>query len=484
MSDVNTVPATRIIALFGKVLDPQSSYVPLDIRGSSVSGSNVDVFFSHVWGSSPKSRWLGILWYINWSRAAPAALTLSMIVSVITCQFIDGRKWTYFEREVGLTAMSLLALFGVFVSVILFFTFEGIFPRKKKCFLDRCSIEQESTPIKIRGIKQIPEVLAKSRSLVVLLSDDYFDRLWCIYELAIYRSAMLENPLEKKEIVFVPLRIVLLILLLTLVDLIATTLFRSNIRSYISRNNADAFQWISIAFSATTAALIYFFCYLWHEGLMRYRRQLSKFAIDQALCSEESDRTLLIADIEKRFIGRENFEEYVRTELHGQIASRPRMRYLFWICLPSLLAIVGYINIITQRMGLFCFQQMKDTTKVVARSDSFCVILDRSTFENTLIILVEAISSIIYYPVIVSFLVLLVSHISRLRTILRYPVHLATFAAVSGITYAKSLQFENQLLASGIQLGSCIAVGGLVLYLRWRTSAIESERAIRIAKAE
>ena len=462
---MSSVSASEILASFGRVLDSRSKYVRKENTSKSVS-SDFDTFFSHVWGSHPKARWLGILWHVNWMRSAIAAVVITAITAGVTSFFIDGRKWTKFEQSVGLTARSILAVIGTVLVVLLLFTFERLYPQHKQCFLDRCCIGQDSVDAKLEGVKEIPSILAKSRSLVILLSEDYFQRLWCIYEIAIYRSHMLANPAEKRKIVFVPLRIVFLALLLTLVDLVSTVLLQSNVRSLISKQQAKDFVWVSVVFSVTTAALIYCFSFLWHEGLIRYHKQLANFTLSDVQCSEESDRAVLVADIEQRFNGKQNFEAYVRKEVLGQIAVRPKIRFLFWICLPSVLALFGYINVITQRMGLFCFAQIHSSTKVAKRDDSFCAILDRTTIENVLIMLVELIAALLYYPVLVSLTLLYIKPVSAASANVRHVLHLIGLAFLTGATYANSLQFTNQLLAGCLKLGalSLIALAIFAVY--------------------
>lgn len=483
---MSVVSASQILSRFGRVLDPKAE--PRQRARKEISSDEeINVFFSHVWGSHPKARWMGILWHVNWTRAVGAAIFATAISAAIMSFYVDGRDWTRFEQNLGLTARSVLALIGTLVLVISFFLVEKIIPINKKCFLDRCCIDQESTESKTAGIKRIPDMLAQSQALVVLLSEDYFQRLWCIYEIALYRSNTMENPTKKREIVFVPLRIIFLAVFLTLVDLVATVLFQSNIRSLISSDETNDFVWVSVAFSITTGALIYSFSFLWHEGLLRYRKQLSSFSLDNVQCTDESDRVVLIADIEERFNGRNNFEKYVQTEVLGQIAERPRIKFLIWICLPSLLSVLGYINVITQRMGLYCFQAIHSSSKVVKRDDSFCSILDRSTTENVVIIVVESLAILLYYPVLVSLTLMYVQQVSRVRLALRYGPHFLGLLMITGVTYAHSLQFGNQLLASGIQLGF-LSFLGLVIwggrnFSRWFANA-KSESSLKYEKLD
>ena len=477
---VHPVSARSILASFGRVLDPRSSY-EARAGASTASPDGIEIFFSHVWGSSPKSRLIGILWYLNWHRAVLMSVVLSILSCLIMSSLVDGRSWTIVETTYGLTARSILALIGSFILVICLFICEHILPRHNKCFLDRCSIDQASTPRKLGGMREIPSVLANSRVLVVLLSDAYFNRLWCVYEIAIFKSTTMAENKDRRRIVFVPLRVVMVALLMLLVDLVSTVLFRSNVRSLLSKDHRTDFIWISATFSLLTSVLLYGFSFTWFQGLDRYRQQLSNFSLANAQCTEEADRDMLTADIEQRFKGVENFEKYVQTEILSEIGSRPRVKYLAWICIPSVLAVLGYVNVITQRMGLFCFTQIRDSANVVKRDDSFCVILDRSTLENVLIMMVELMSRLLYYPVVIRLTLLYIKQTRKAPLVARLFFHLVGLSLVAVTTYIDSLQYENPLLVIGIEA----AVMGVLAFVLWiLPAAIRRYRRNSEIKAE
>ncbi|CAE7785839.1 unnamed protein product [Symbiodinium sp. CCMP2592] len=59
------------------------------------------------------------------------------------------------------------------------------------CFLDVASINQTDKELMERGVYGIGGFLCKSKELRVLWSTPYFTRLWCVFEVAAYRTA---NP--------------------------------------------------------------------------------------------------------------------------------------------------------------------------------------------------------------------------------------------------------------------------------------------------
>ena len=53
-------------------------------------------------------------------------------------------------------------------------------------FLDKACISQESTETMTEGISNLHVFLQRSKRLVILWSPDYFTRLWCTWEVAVY----------------------------------------------------------------------------------------------------------------------------------------------------------------------------------------------------------------------------------------------------------------------------------------------------------
>ena len=479
----NTVSANRILRSFGNVLDPNTDF-KIDKR-HLLPTDRVDIFFSHVWSSHPKLRLLGVLWHLNWTRAILCSLTIVAVTAGILMPLIDGRVWTKIETRAGLTVQSILAIHGIILILFFLLISETLIRSNRHCFLDRCCIEQAESIEKREGIARIPSVLSRTTNLAVLLSDNYFQRLWCVYEIAVYRSSFPTRS-DRDRISFIPLRIVLITVVMTIADALSTVLFRSNIRPMISNQQESIFLIISVGFSFLVAVLTYMFSFLWLRGLHRYRAQLGSFSLLKLECTDEADRISLLADIDKRFSGIANFEIYVRTEVLNQIAARPRFSNLLWIGLPSLFSIIGYIDIIFQRMGLFCLTELKkDLFKM--NNDSFCSILDRPIWFNVGVMVSEMLGILLYYPVVISVTLTFVNKSDDLSRPMRVGATVLGVVTLTGITFAHFYQYEQALVASLIKLGILALVGTLTyLYPRRfkRSANIYAEDASLLDKSE
>lgn len=449
--EFQTVRASQILSSLGRVLDLKKSLTqpPTD------TSTSVGIFFSHVWNSNPAARFFGILWHLNWNRSLMLSFFLIACISACMCFYVDGRAWTSIEAKTGFTTQSILALAGTGLILIFLFACEFVFSSNKKCFLDRYCIEQSDPDEKRKGIASIPNILARTNKLVVLLSDNYFTRLWCVYEIAIFRSA---NGANKSPIVFVPLRAVLIAFLMTLGDALSALLFRSNLRSRISKDDGPTFLLVSVGFSLCAACLTYTFAYMWQHSLRLYKAQIAGFSVEALQCSDARDREALVTDIAERFNGIHNFEQYVKKEVANQIAVNPEMNFLAWVCAPSIFAILGYVNVITQRMGLFCFKKLK-LSEYILSDDSFCWILDRPTGVNIGIMVCDLITVILYYPIVVILSLRFLSLVRKIeRASVRVILNLLGVSLTTSMYFILHYQFDNVLRADIIRAGVAIAL--------------------------
>ncbi|KAF4693337.1 hypothetical protein FOZ60_011317, partial [Perkinsus olseni] len=81
----------------------------------------------------------------------------------------------------------IIVLLCGFVSFLLALFIIPLFKhRNTMVFLDKCCIPQNDPIAKSYGISRLADYLHVSNKLLILWSPDYLERLWCVYELAVF----------------------------------------------------------------------------------------------------------------------------------------------------------------------------------------------------------------------------------------------------------------------------------------------------------
>ncbi|CAE7292941.1 unnamed protein product [Symbiodinium sp. CCMP2592] len=271
-----------------------------------------DIFISHTWTADSWLKHAAICLHLNFKLALGSAISAWM--SVIG-----------YIAMTGLTSWGgchILVVAGVYVPTLLFFlvVFYGhrlgsLLHEQPTVWLDKVCIHQTDEAMKAQQVKALPVFVARSREMLVLWSDTYFERLWCNLELATFAK---HGHVEKVR--FGPLWLAPWLLSSMLLDLLSTSLLEF---LEIAIPNWTAFFMVPLdrAFTETFhleegsrqagffAALAIWclsgMCYLPTSipGCVAFRRkvsnhklmleQLSRFDIRNAQCTIESDRPLV-----------------------------------------------------------------------------------------------------------------------------------------------------------------------------------------------
>ncbi|CAE7522658.1 unnamed protein product, partial [Symbiodinium sp. CCMP2456] len=129
-------------------------------------------------------RWqkhLAMCFFLNYNLAFKATVA-AVILSHATL-------WFLLPRESSLNTMFLILLdVPVLVFLVVFFAGQHLTCRwwSPSMWLDRLCIDQTDVSRKLRGILELPTIVANSEQMLVLLGETYFDRLWCSFELSIF----------------------------------------------------------------------------------------------------------------------------------------------------------------------------------------------------------------------------------------------------------------------------------------------------------
>eukprot|EP00435_Cladocopium_sp_Y103_P031545 s1082_g8.t1 len=132
-----------------------------------------DAFVSHDWRASRWLKYLSLLVLYNSEAAAKSTFLVSLLLGVlIACQIIP--------RLPGAFMINYL----FFAIIFLFWqNIRGLFLKPKLLFVDKLVIPQNDEEVKQQCIMALGAYLTSSEELVILWSEGYFSRLWCVFEL-------------------------------------------------------------------------------------------------------------------------------------------------------------------------------------------------------------------------------------------------------------------------------------------------------------
>ena len=146
-----------------------------------------DAFISHDWGTSKRLKYGSLLLLFNAKAAAVATLLVSIAGGcLIHYQVLPNSNW---------------AAYGGYLVFIVFLLFwqniREMLLKPRLAFLDKFTIPQEDEELKEKCILGLAGFLTCSKKLIILWSESYIDRIWCIYELTTFMRLHGQNrPME------------------------------------------------------------------------------------------------------------------------------------------------------------------------------------------------------------------------------------------------------------------------------------------------
>ena len=295
----------------------------------------IGTFISHNWGCSGTMKWLGLVYHFHNRAVWFAALALVVLFEGLTIYF----GWTTFEWRqvsssgevvvVGVFGPAVFCLPPIIALVFLLsarWTPACLLP-EGGCFLDKCSISQTDNQLKSASIRQLGGYIAKSKAFLLVGEYGYLERLWCMYELAIFAAA---NNFSFDTLQTVQLDAIrwalFLFVFVTANNILAVPLMCSVFGSV---------QWNMWTLEAVPSALMRFMLnlsvftlllsgtvvfpmyVLYHvlqaseEQYGKLRERVKHFSVKRLRCTVEADRSFVIDEINKYFGDLDTFEQFV-----------------------------------------------------------------------------------------------------------------------------------------------------------------------------
>ena len=174
--------------------DPKGTFA------KSLEVKSLEYFCSHSWACSRALKYAALLMHFNLGAAMKVTAIVHTICFSVQLFFGDHRWMAAFTmpqpRPTDLIicngcynamlceSLGPLAFFITLLTAHRFRPFTGAPPIN--VFLDICCIAQDDEKAKAVGIASIGAILDRSQRMLALISGDYFNRLWCTFELAAY----------------------------------------------------------------------------------------------------------------------------------------------------------------------------------------------------------------------------------------------------------------------------------------------------------
>ena len=231
-----------------------------DPYAHSSAVDTIDYFLSHSWRDRRVSKWLIMLYAVNHTFAMLSGMAVTVLFLVLegagvplptihNCVPIPSGQ--FMPPSNSSPAGHVIELcpggpffpicngipMGSFVAVYLVLFFVG---HKLPCrkagrlgvFLDKACISQDDPELKAAGIAALGAVVASSKNLLSCASTDYFERLWCNYEVAIFLRIR-----EARNVTLVPLGLPSLFLVGLVLNLVSLYLVDINPTQFINNSS-------------------------------------------------------------------------------------------------------------------------------------------------------------------------------------------------------------------------------------------------------
>ena len=349
-------PTSAILGYFGAVLRHRPEALPLyeltKLYKLSSMCPRYDYFISHSWRANGTKKYVTLMLSLLGRR--------SLIIGAIGALFVFVIEY-YYDYPFGyVTKVSALKGEGqARISVWLFVVgevllFLGLFKGHHLCrerfFLDCTCITQTDEQLKQQSIRMLSGYVGLSDSMIVLWDPTYFDRLWCVYELAAINHFSPEAPIH-----VLPSSMALFALLIHvfLVPLCVSYLIGM---WWLGMPGGQAYTIAQIRFvwRIPFYVIVSRFGQSLRDAQHELRAHLATFDVRRAQCSLDADRKAILRAIDQRMFagGLDEFNALVRTKLtdvvnaslHSQRAMLPYVVVLF-IVLPF-----GFVKLATVRM--------------------------------------------------------------------------------------------------------------------------------------
>ena len=306
----------------------------------------IDSFISRAWRSEGWSKWMALALH----EVGLAPLVVGIVVSLLMGHLqrsveLPGNirtRWTA-ESPSVLIASPWEYVAGLIAATASVFVWLAA-QRQRSYFVDAACIHQTNRALKTQGIRHLAGFVAMSSQLVVLWDEHYFSRLWCVYELAMYRAIHPNRP-----VTFLPLRSAVFVIVATaagavglfVILLVVMLLYHGDLTGSMHNPSGEIVVMGDDFWKSTMpmlAALLFVLFFLIYVGITLFgasmalqrialQQHLESFDVRVAGCYSATDRDEICSAIGAIYVrrgtdGLDAFNHMVRTQLKEQVLQR------------------------------------------------------------------------------------------------------------------------------------------------------------------
>jgi hypothetical protein len=198
-----------------------------------------------------------------------------------------------------------------------FIWFWARFGYRKTVFLDKCCIHQTDLDKKKRGVEFVGSFVKQSRTMFIPFDDDYFERLWCTYELAAFVRYRRSRAMD--AINFMPIKTAVFVFTIALLGFMGTTAFMMMCAIndmlfffWPPQNWYEYFFWWGTGGTLIFGVPKFIFCHMTLQSRKVLDEKLSNFTVSNAKVTVEDDRRMIEEYIREWFGSVELFDQIVQ----------------------------------------------------------------------------------------------------------------------------------------------------------------------------
>ena len=213
------------------------------------------------------------------------------------------------------------------------------FTKSKKVWFDKYCVHQSDDSTQAVGLVRVPAYLKCSKKLICVFDSEYVNRLWCIFELAVYMQVrpnpdveFINTAQKTCEIIMLTWRVFTFCVLCVI-----TRIERGSLDEHTTKEDGSFYLWYRFFDSVMWYTLLFILGQRWFLDCISLREAITTYDVRDAKLSEEDDREVLLQYINHQWgdddsgqEGLEDFNQHIRNNVERSLPIKgPRSWKLF-----------------------------------------------------------------------------------------------------------------------------------------------------------